>query len=358
MLISGLLSGLLVILLTLAPIFSQFKVGNNLLLQDIFFFVFFLLSLSNFSLRFNARIIFFSVSLLLSLVSVYFIGFEHIRLVFAFCIGLLVHIIKGGEKILYISVRLGALLSSLYLILTLALFLILNVNISLDFGEYSLLPNTWSEIDAIEENSQIKLGGAFREPNWFAVYASMGLYSFLKSNDHLKLLIVIFALVIANSSYGHFLVGVSIFYWIIKSRSFNILILIATLAFILYSFLGFSFFERTLNSFQLAPDNASSYGVRIYYPWMDYFQNISLLPTSYETSSFANTGIVLLSVFGFLFGLIFVLILGFLSRFSLLFLFFVAAIILEGFYGRAEFAIYLSFLVSRIQHSSNHTHIF
>ncbi len=333
------------ILLVIAPYFSVLKIlDTGFLMQDILGLIVVVLNLKVLikkNCAFSNMILFFLVS---SIVSMLFLGFEPIRFVWAFFFAFVLS--KIDFILLRMSIKYSILIASIYLLLTLLCLYIFKINISLDFGKYGLMENTFAGVEEFEISSDLKLGGLFREPNWFSIFAAVGLSTLVNKRNYKYFFIVLTAIILSNSAYG-FLIAILSFLFFFKRKSTKLLISVILFLIFVFLFRDSSFFSRSIDTlnFNNPIELRGSSAIRIIEPWTTYYNNISLLPKSYKDNIFPNTGIVILSVFGSFIGLLFYVMLGSYSRFSFLFIAFFLATISDGFYGRIEFSIILALFV-------------
>lgn len=273
-----------------------------------------------------------------------FLGLEPIRFVWALFLSFLLS--KIDFTLLRNSVNYSILVASIYLIITLIVLFFFKINISLNFGNYGLMENTFAGVEEFELSSDLKLGGLFREPNWFSIFAVAGLSKLVNQRNYFYYFFVMIAIFLSNSAYG-FIIAIVSFFFFFKGK-FSKFFFIGVF-FILFIFVvrDSSFFSRSIDTlnFNNPIESRGSSSIRIVEPWFTYFNNKSFLPTSYKSNIFPNTGVVIFSVFGFLLGSLFFIMLAFYSRFSFLFIAFFFAVISDGFYGRIEFSILLALFV-------------
>lgn len=338
-------SKITIILLVISPYFSVLKFfETGLFLQDIFGIIIVLLNLKVLlkkNSRYNSLLLFFFV---ISVISVLFLGLEPIRFVWALFLSFILS--KIDFTLLRNSVNYSVLFASIYLVITLFVLFFFKINISLNFGNYALMENTFAGVEEFELSSDLKLGGLFREPNWFSIFAVAGLSKLVNQRNYFYYFFVMGAIFLSNSAYG-FIIAILSFFFFFKGK-FSKFLLIGVF-FILFIFVvrDSSFFSRSIDTFNFSNpiESRGSSSIRIVEPWFTYYNNMSFLPISYKSNIFPNTGVVIFSVFGFLLGTLFFLMLAFYSRFSFLFIAFFLAVISDGFYGRIEFSILLALFV-------------
>lgn len=331
-------------LLVIAPFFSVLKVWETgFLLQDFFGFIIIILNfkvLLKTNNKYSNLLFFFT---LVSMLSMVIIGLEPIRFFWALFLAFVFS--KLDFDLLKNSVRYSIYIASVYLFLTIAFLYFFKVNISLDFGSYGLMENTFSGVEEVELTSDLKLGGLFREPNWFSIFAVAGLYTAINQGNSIYYSIVVSAIFLSNSAYGFFIAILSFFFFF-KGNLFKIIFIGLVILLFLFVIRDSSFFSRSIDTlnFNNPVESRGSSSIRIIEPWITYYNNKSIFPISYKKNIFPNTGVVFFSVFGYFIAFIFFFMLAIYTRFSFLFIAFFLAVISDGFYSRIEFSILLALL--------------
>lgn len=325
-------------ILTIAPILSPVILSGNILVIDILCLILMIsIVFKGFSSS-KFHILLLIPFLFLSLISFQIFGFSSLRLIF----NLIIVVFLVSSKIDYQNYYLKSVIFySLWLMLAYVFYFVFNINLNLDFGEFAYLGNTASDLSHFQSDD-LRIGGAFREPNWLAIYISPAL-SF-RIDIKTKILIAI-TLVICASSFGILIVLFWFIFEFMMKFNFKRALIIITVGTIIFSFLADKF-SRTFSMFNFAYTNTdnSSLFIRVIQPWSEVFSNFSVLPQKLDID-FKNTLVSIIVYFGFPVALYFIFFLYRKSKNSFLFIIVFLAYISEGFYGRFEFIILTSLVL-------------
>lgn len=311
-------------IIIIAPILSPILLYGDILLTDILCLILLISIIFNGISSSKFHILLLAPFLLLSFPSFQIFGFSSLRFIF----NLIVIVFLVSSKIDYQSYYLkSVVIFSIWLILTYIFFFIFNINLNLDFGEFSYIGSTAKDL-SLYVGGELRMGGAFREPNWLAIYIAPALG--LKVNMKTKILVAL-TLVTCASSYGILMVLLWFIFEFMNNFSFKrVLIIISSVTAILY-FLA-NQFSRTflMLDFANSTDNTSSLYNRVIQPWTEVFNNPSVLPLKLDID-FKNTLVSIIVYFGLPAALFFIILLYKKSENFFLFIIVFLAYISEGF---------------------------